>query len=85
MKSKERYQQYLDAAYQFAPFTLVAVIDLKDPKYLGATRLCDVCGQKRIRYLCQCTDRRGITWNIGRVCHTEIYNRQFREHLHGNT
>ena len=85
MTNKERYQKLLDDAYQFAPFTLLDVIDIKDPKYLSISRSCDVCGNRRIRYMCQSQDRSERIWNIGRNCWTEIYNRQFREHLHGNT
>ena len=85
MTTKERYQQHIDAAYQFAPFKLLAVIDLKDSHNRFDFPYCQVCGNKRIRYLCNCTDKKGVIWYIGRDCYTELYNRQLENQHHGNT
>ena len=85
MKLKEHYQQYLDTAYQFAPFILLSVIDIKHPQNIGIPSRCDVCGNKRLRFLCQCHDKRRVIWYIGRDCYTELTNRQFREKLIGNS
>ena len=79
MTLKERYQQRLDQAYQSAPFTLVRVIDTKDEKEHGIIKMCAACGNRRIRYLCECTDKLGKRWQMGRDCWTELYNRQFEE------
>ena len=85
MKAKERYQQYLDTAYQFAPFKLLGVIDTKDPIHCDKPHSCQVCGNKRLRYLCQCRDKTGVVWYIGSECWTELFNRQFTENLIANT
>lgn len=85
MKSKDRYQQCLDIVFALGPFTLKAVLDLKQSQPATTPHYCEACGNKRIRYLCQVTDRQGEICYFGRDCWTKLYNRQFREKPHGST
>lgn len=85
MKSKERYQQLLEAAYYFAPFHLIEVIDMKHANLPQIPPVCMVCGNKRLRYLCHCTGKNGTIWYIGRDCHTKLEERQEQERLHGHS
>lgn len=79
MTIKEHYQELLDSAYRFAPFRLTAVIDTKDPANAKILSMCGVCYNRRLRYLCKCSDKNGRIWYIGRDCYTELYNRQLEE------
>jgi len=85
MTTKERYHQYIDEARIHAPFTIERVIDLKQLLVEPIPHYCQVCHNKRLRYICQVTDTTGTTWYIGRDCWTELYNRQFEDHPHGDT
>ena len=75
MTTREKYQAYLDKAYPSAPFRVVIVHDLDhvDPTFWP--KFCEVCGNRRLRYLCACTDKDGKVWLIGRDCHTKLEER----------
>lgn len=79
MTTKERYQESLDEAYQHAPFRLVEVIDIKHFQGIDIPHSCQVCANRRLRYLCKCIDKYGLTWYIGRDCHTHLEERYEEE------
>lgn len=79
MKTKEKYQACLDRAYQFAPFRVREIIDLKHFQDLDTPHRCQVCANRHLRYLCKCADRYSNTWYIGRNCHTKLEERYEEE------
>ena len=85
MTNKELYQRKLDLAYRHAPFRLVEVIDVKHSDMPPGFNYCQVCGNRRLRYLCKCIDKYGLTWYIGRDCHTKLEERYEEEHRHGHS
>lgn len=81
MTPKRNYKDLLDAAYAFAPFRLINIIDINDPPHPSILFQCQVCGNKSLRFLRQVTDKMGTTWLIGSECWLELDNRQFRDKL----
>lgn len=81
MTITERYQEYIDDAHQHAPFRLQEIIDIKHCPWPPPSLMCRVCGNHRLRYLCKCTDKQGLTWYIGRSCHTKLEERYTEEKL----
>jgi hypothetical protein len=80
MKSKEKYQACLDRAYEYAPFQVIHTHDLKHETLPSGHRTCRVCGNRRLRYICECQDKDGQIWYIGRDCHTKLQERYEEEH-----
>ena len=80
MTTREKYQAYLDAAYLFAPFRVVHTHDLKHFQGLDVPHACQVCSNRRLRYICECVDKDGKTWYIGMDCHTHLEERYEEEH-----
>jgi len=80
MTTREKYQAYLDTAYRFAPFRVVHTHDLKHVTPTFPYRHCEVCSNRRLRYICECKDKDGKTWYIGMDCHTHLEERYEDEH-----
>lgn len=79
MTTKEKYQACLDRAYLFAPFHVTMIHDMHHVTPTFAPSYCLVCGNQRLRYLCECKDKYGSTWFIGRNCHTKLEERYEEE------
>ena len=75
MTTREKYQACLDKAYPYAPFRVVMVHDLHHVDPTFSPRHCEVCGNRRLRYLCECRAKDGRIWYIGRDCHTKLQER----------
>lgn len=79
MTIKEKYQRCLDLAYKHAPFRVREIIDLHQHQALYVPHACQVCANRRLRYLCKCIDKYGLTWYIGSNCHTKLEERYEEE------
>lgn len=82
MTIREKYQAYLDSAYNYAPFRVVMVHDLHHVTPTFYPQFCEVCGNRHLRYLCECLDKVGKTWLIGSNCHTHLEERYEEEKRH---